>query len=534
MPQLDDIVQRRRTFAIISHPDAGKTTLTEKLLLFGGAIQMAGAVKAKGDRRRARSDWLKVEQERGISVSASVMTYDYAGCTFNLLDTPGHEDFSEDTYRTLTAVDSAVMVIDHAKGIETQTRKLFEVCRLRDIPIITFINKLDRDGLDPFELMDEIEQKLALDVTPASWPIGMGQAFLGCWDILNDRLVLIDKTKKDEMQDGIAFESLDDPALADHLPDYALAKLREDVEMIRELCPPFDMDAYREGSLTPVFFGSAVNNFGVRELLDGLANNAPPPRRQKARNGSGADDRIVLPHEDKVTAFVFKIQANMDPKHRDRIAFVRLCSGHFKKNMKLRHVRSGKTLNIHNAQLFLAQDREAAEDAYPGDIIGIPNHGNLAIGDTLTEGEEIRFTGIPSFAPELMQRVRPTDPLKAKHLGRALQQLGEEGAARILKPRFGSDWIVGVVGALQFDVLADRIRTEYQVPVAFEPANLLTARWITGSAPMIKEFCDKNGTAIADDHADAPVFMARNHWHLDTAVEEWPDLKFLKTKEQEL
>ncbi|MCR9254562.1 MAG: peptide chain release factor 3 [Alphaproteobacteria bacterium] len=532
MPQLEDIVQKRRTFAIISHPDAGKTTLTEKLLLFGGAIQMAGAVKAKGDRRRARSDWLKVEQERGISVSASVMTYDYAGCTFNLLDTPGHEDFSEDTYRTLTAVDSAVMVIDHAKGIEAQTLKLFEVCRLRDIPIITFINKLDRDGHDPFELLDEIEQKLALDVTPASWPIGMGQNFLGCWDILNDRLVLIDKLKKDEIQDGIAFDGLADPRLADHLPDYALEKLREDVEMVRELCPPFDLDSYREGHLTPVFFGSAINNFGVRELLDGLARNAPPPRRQKAVNGGA--DRIVMPDENKVTAFVFKIQANMDPKHRDRIAFVRLCSGHFKRNMKLRHVRSGKIMNIHNAQLFLAQDREAAEDAYPGDIIGIPNHGNLAIGDTLTEGEEIRFTGIPSFAPELMQRVRPTDPLKAKHLGRALQQLGEEGAARILKPRFGPDWIVGVVGSLQFDVLADRIRTEYQVPVMFEPAHLLTARWIDGDPAKVKEFCDKNGSAIADDHAGDPVFMARNHWHLDTAVEEWPDLRFLKTKEQQL
>lgn len=526
MTDLSSEIASRRTFAIISHPDAGKTTLTEKLLLFGGAIQMAGAVKARGEQRRARSDWMKVERERGISVASSVMTYDYAGCTFNLLDTPGHEDFSEDTYRTLTAVDSAVMVIDAARGIETQTRKLFEVCRLRNVPITTFINKMDREARDPFELLDEIEQTLALDVTPASWPIGMGRDFLGCYDLINDRLVLVSRSKGERPDEGEPCNGLDDPKLDELLPDYAVAKLREEVEMVRGLCPELDIEAYAAGHMTPVYFGSAINNFGVRELLDGLVARAPKPRAQEAR------ERVVAPDEQKFTGFVFKIQANMDPKHRDRIAFVRVCSGRFKRGMKLKHSRSGKTLNVHNAVLFLAQDRELAEDAVAGDIIGIPNHGNLRIGDVLSEGEDLHFTGIPSFAPEMLQKVRPDDPMKAKHLGRALQQLAEEGAARVIKPSVGADWIVGVVGTLQFEVMADRIRTEYDIPVRFEPTELMTARWVGGEQQMMKKFLDGNRAAVGVDHDGEPVFLARNAWHLNKATDDWPDLQFMKTREQ--
>ncbi len=551
MSDLHDAVSRRRTFAIISHPDAGKTTLTEKLLLFGGAIQLAGAVKARGDARRARSDWMKVEQERGISVTASVMTFDYGGCTFNLLDTPGHEDFSEDTYRTLTAVDSAVMVIDAAKGIEAQTRKLFEVCRLRDVPIITFINKLDREGRDPLELMDEIESTLALAVTPASWPIGMGQIFLACSDLLHERLVLLDRGRRPGGAGGPAAgasgaaggplrprgsvigpeevlrEGLADPRLDEVLPAATVARLREEVAMARALCPPFDFASYRGGHLTPVYFGSALNNFGVRELLDGVIEMAPSPRPQPAV------PRSVDPEEEAVSGFVFKIQANMDPKHRDRIAFVRLCSGRFERAMKLYHVRSGKTMAIHNPLLFLAQDRELAEEAWAGDIIGIPNHGNLRIGDALTEGEALRFTGIPSFAPELLRKVRPEDPMRAKHLGKALLHLAEEGAAQVFRPSVGTDWIVGVAGALQFDVLADRIRTEYDVPVHFEGTSLFTARWVEAADHQaLRRFTHANHASMAEDHNGLPVFLARNAWHLRTTAEEWPAIRFLKTREQ--
>ena len=455
---LHEAIARRRTFAIIAHPDAGKTTLTEKLLLFGGAIQLAGAVKARGEQRRARSDWMKVERERGISVSASVMSFDYADRSFNLVDTPGHEDFSEDTYRTLTAVDSAVMVIDAAKGIEAQTRKLFEVCRLRNVPIMTFINKMDREARDPFDLMSEIEQTLALDVTPASWPIGMGRDFKGCYDLIRDRLILMDRTRGDKLTEGVACDGLSDPKLNELLGAEIAQKLRDDVNMARGLCPPFNAEAYREGHLTPVYFGSAVNNFGVRELLLGLAEYAPPPRTQQA------DKRAVLPDENKVTGFVFKVQANMDPNHRDRIAFVRLCSGHFRRGIKMFHVRSGKPMAINNAVLFLARERELAEDAFAGDIMGIPNHGTLRIGDTLTEGEDLRFTGVPSFAPELLQRVQIGDPLKIKHMRRALEHFAEEGASQVFKPLIGSDWIVGVVGPLQFEVLAARIERNTGCP----------------------------------------------------------------------
>ncbi len=520
-------IPRRRTFAIIAHPDAGKTTLTEKLLLFGGAIQMAGAVKARGEQRRARSDWMKVERERGISVTASVMSFDYAGRSFNLVDTPGHEDFSEDTYRTLTAVDSAVMVIDAAKGIESQTRKLFEVCRLRDVPIMTFINKMDREARDPFDLLSEIEQTLALDVTVASWPIGMGRDFKGCYDLIRDRLILMDRKEGDRVSEGIACNGLNDPKLEEMLGGGDAAKLREDVEMVRGLCKPFALQSYREGHLTPVYFGSAINNFGVRELLLGLAEHAPSPRPQKA------DKRAVGPEEEKVTGFVFKVQANMDPNHRDRIAFVRLCSGHFRRGMKLFHGRSGKMMAINNAVLFLARDRELAEDAFAGDIMGIPNHGTLRIGDTLTEGEALNFMGVPSFAPELLQRVHIGDPMKVKHMRRALEHFAEEGASQVFKPLTGAEWIVGVVGQLQFEILAARMEAEYGLPAHFENAGVEAARWVESADPaLLKKFTDSNRGSLAEDHDGALVFLARNAWHLNRTIEENPGLTFLKAREQ--
>ncbi len=520
-------IERRRTFAIIAHPDAGKTTLTEKLLLFGGAIQLAGAVRARGEQRRARSDWMKVERERGISVTASVMSFDYADKSFNLVDTPGHEDFSEDTYRTLTAVDSAVMVIDGAKGIESQTRKLFEVCRLRDVPIITFVNKMDRESRDPFDLIGEIEETLALDVAPASWPIGSGADFKGCYDLLRDRLILLDKADRARLSEGIACQGLADPRLDELLGGEAAAKPREEVALARGLCKPFDPQAYREGHLTPIYFGSAFYNFGVRELLDGLAENAPSPRPQKA------DTRAIAPDEDKVTGFVFKVQANMDPNHRDRIAFVRLCSGHFRRGMKLFHNRSGKTLAVGNAVLFLARDRELAEDAFAGDIMGIPNHGSLRIGDTLSEGEAINFLGVPSFAPELLRRVHVADPMKIKHLRRALEHFAEEGASQVFKPLSGAEWIVGVVGPLQFEVLAARIEAEYGLSARIEEAGLDAARWIEADDPAILEaFVNANGGSLARDHDGALVFLARNAWHLNRAMEENPGLRFLKAREQ--
>ncbi len=526
MANLPNEVARRRTFAIIAHPDAGKTTLTEKLLLFGGAIQLAGAVKARGEQRRARSDWMKVERERGISVTASVMSFEYNGCAFNLLDTPGHEDFSEDTYRTLTAVDSAVMVIDAAKGIEAQTLKLFAACRLRDVPIITFINKMDRESREPLDLLSEIEDQLALDVTPASWPIGMGKTFRGCYDLLKDRLILFERGGKQD-EDVVEIKGIDDPKLDANLKPDEVQRLRDDIEMARGLMKPFDLGAYREGHLSPVYFGSAVNNFGVGELLSGLAEMAPPPRPQKAAT------RMVEPTEEKTTAFVFKIQANMDPKHRDRIAFTRLCSGKFERGMKMLHVRSGKQINLHNPVVFLAQDREIAEEGYAGDILGIPNHGNLRIGDTLTEGEPLQFVGIPSFAPEHLQAVRADDPLRAKHLGKALEQLAEEGAARVFRPEIGTDYIVGVVGALQFEILADRILTEYGLPVRFEPTSLHTARWIESDDPVaLKTFLDETRASVGKDHNGDHVFLARNAWHLDRAEKDHPKVRFLKVKEQ--
>ncbi|HTH97793.1 MAG TPA: peptide chain release factor 3 [Stellaceae bacterium] len=525
---LADTIAKRRTFAIISHPDAGKTTLTEKLLLFGGAIQQAGEVKARGEgRRNARSDWMAVERERGISVSSAVMTFAWEDLIFNLLDTPGHQDFSEDTYRTLTAVDSAIMVIDAAKGIEAQTRKLFEVCRLRDVPIITFINKLDREARDPFELMSEIESDLALDVTPATWPIGMGRNFHGTYDVLNDALLLFDRGEGERVTEAIRCDGLDDPKLEKLLPADALKQLKEEVEMVRGLCPPFDLEAYRAGTLTPVFFGSAINNFGVRELLRGVAELAPPPRPQPA------EPRAIEPTESKVSGFVFKIQANMDPQHRDRIAFVRLCSGRFQRGMKLRHVRSNRMMAISAPMFFMARDRNLAEEAWPGDILGIPNHGTLRIGDTLSEGEELKVTGIPNFAPEILRRVRLDDPMKSKHLKKALEQMAEEGVTRVFRPLIGTDQIVGVVGALQLDVLSARIRSDYDLKMHFEPAPYETARWVDATDKLaLKKFLDGNRGTLAEDHDGAPVYLARNSWDLNRTMQDWPDIKFFATKEQ--
>ncbi|HUK11369.1 MAG TPA: peptide chain release factor 3 [Stellaceae bacterium] len=519
-------IARRRTFAIISHPDAGKTTLTEKLLLFGGAIQLAGEVKARGERRRVRSDWMEVERERGISVSSAVMTFEHEGLTFNLLDTPGHQDFSEDTYRTLTAVDSAVMVLDAARGIEAQTLKLFEVCRLRDVPIITFINKLDREAREPFDLLDEIERTLALDATPASWPIGMGRDFLGTYDLFDDALLLFERGAGERVTEPVRCQGLDDPKLADLLPAHALAKLREDIEMARGLCKPFDLKSYREGHLTPVYFGSALNNFGVRELLRGIAELAPSPRPQPA------EPKPIDPDEPKVNGFVFKVQANIDPQHRDRVAFLRLCSGRFRRGMKLRHGRSGRLMAIQNPVFFLARERNLAEEAWPGDIIGIPNHGTLRIGDTLTEGDAIRVTGIPNFAPEILRRVRLEDPLKSKHLARALEQLAEEGVTRIFKPRAGGDWIVGVVGPLQLDVLTARIQAEYNLAVRIEGAPFVTARWVASDEHAeLERFLDANPSTVAEDHDGVPVYLARNNWDLETTMREWPKLRFTATRE---
>jgi peptide chain release factor 3 len=518
-------VARRRTFAIISHPDAGKTTLTEKLLLYGGAIQMAGQVRAKGEARRTRSDFMKMEKERGISVSASAMSFEYDGRWFNLVDTPGHEDFSEDTYRTLTAVDAAVMVIDGAKGVESQTRKLFEVCRLRELPILTFCNKMDRESRDTFEIIDEIQEALALDVTPASWPIGMGREFIGTYDLLRNRIELMDRADRNTRAQSIKIDGLDDPKAAEIIPAALLEKLREDVEMARELLPPFDRQAFLDGTLTPIWFGSAINSFGVQELMQGIATYAPPPQFRETAT------RDVSAAEDKVTGFVFKVQANMDPKHRDRVAFVRLCSGHFIRGMKLTHVRSGKPMAIASPVMFLAAEREITEDAWAGDIIGIPNHGQLRIGDALTEGEDLRFTGIPAFAPELLQNVRAGDPMKAKHLEKALTQLAEEGAAKLFKPVIGSGWIVGVVGALQFDVIASRIEVEYGLPVRLEPTQFNGARWIAGPKDKVEAFMAANRGHMAQDHDGDPVYMIRLQWDLDRVIRDHPDVRLTAVKE---
>ncbi|WP_371223674.1 peptide chain release factor 3 [Roseovarius sp. 2305UL8-3] len=524
-PDLPPEIARRRTFAIISHPDAGKTTLTEKFLLYGGAIQMAGQVRAKGEARRTRSDFMQMEKDRGISVSASAMSFDFNDLRFNLVDTPGHSDFSEDTYRTLTAVDAAVMVIDGAKGVESQTQKLFEVCRLRDLPILTFCNKMDRESRDTFEIIDEIQENLAIDVTPASWPIGQGRDFIGCYDLMNDRLELMDRADRNKVAETVQINGLDDPKLADHVPADLIDQMREEIEMARELLPALDSQAVLEGHMTPIWFGSAINSFGVQELMQGIGTYGPQPQPQRA------DPRQIMPEESKVSGFVFKVQANMDPKHRDRVAFLRLASGHFKRGMKLTHVRSKKPMAISNPVLFLASDRELAEEAWAGDIIGIPNHGQLRIGDTLTEGEALRVTGIPSFAPELLQSCRAGDPLKSKHLEKALMQFAEEGAAKVFKPNLGSGFIVGVVGALQFEVLGSRIELEYGLPVRFEASQFTSARWVKGDKQAIDKFINSNKQHIAHDHDGDVVYLTRLQWDIDRVERDFPDVTLSATKE---
>jgi peptide chain release factor 3 len=514
-------VERRRTFAIISHPDAGKTTLTEKLLLFGGAIQLAGQVKAKRDRRSTRSDWMAVERERGISVVTSVMTFEYEGHVFNLLDTPGHEDFSEDTYRTLTAVDSAVMVIDAAKGIEPRTRKLFEVCRLRDIPIITFINKMDRESRDPFDLIDEIEKTLALDTAPVTWPIGRGRDFVGTIDVQSGEVSLLDG---EGARGGPRAMTIAEIAALS--PRLDAAAFEGELELVRHGCKRFDRQAFREGHTTPVFFGSALKNFGVGDLLQALATMAPPPRAQ------AADKRVVTAAEPAMSAFVFKIQANMDPKHRDRIAFVRLCSGKLNRGMKVKQVRTGKSISLNAPQFFFAQDRVLAEEAHAGDVVGIPNHGTLRIGDTLTEGEDFNFVGVPSFAPEILRRVRLPDAMKAKKLAQALQELAEEGVAQVFRPVDGSPALVGVVGPLQLDVLKARLAAEYGLTIEWDVPQFQLARWITaGDRKALDRFKTAHGSSIAEDLDGDLVFMARSAFDLDYTGRENKEVAFTDVKD---
>ncbi len=518
---------RRRTFAIISHPDAGKTTLTEKLLLFGGAIQMAGSVKGRKAARHATSDWMKLEQERGISVTSSVMQFPYDGRIVNLLDTPGHADFGEDTYRVLTAVDSALMVIDVAKGVEERTIKLMEVCRLRNTPIMTFINKLDREGKEPIELLDEVESVLDIQCAPVTWPIGMGKRLKGVVHLLTGEVHLYEPGRNFTRQDSTIFKSIDDPAFEQRIGTAVLAELRDELELVQGASHPFDIEKYLSGEQTPVFFGSAVNNFGVQLLLDFFVNNAPAPQPRETTT------RDVDPTEEKLTGFVFKIQANMDPQHRDRVAFMRVCSGKFTAGMKAFHVRTGKELKLANALTFMASDREIAETAYSGDVLGIHNHGTVSIGDSFSEGESITFTGIPNFAPELFRRARLRDPLKLKQLQKGLAQLSEEGATQFFRPLMSNDLILGAVGVLQFEVVAYRLKAEYGVDAIFEPVSISTTRWIRcASERKLEEFRDKNASHLALDAADQLVYLAPTRVNLQLAQERAPDVEFLATREQ--
>ncbi len=525
MSDIQQEVARRRAFAIISHPDAGKTTLTEKLLLFGRAIQMAGTVKGRKAARHATSDWMALEQQRGISVTSSVMQFPYRECIINLLDTPGHEDFSEDTYRTLTAADSALMVIDCAKGVEQRTIKLMEVCRLRDTPILTFINKLDREGRDPLELLDEVEDILKIRCAPMTWPIGMGKAFKGVFDLYADKVHLFTPSHGGKIQEGEVIEGLDNPRL-DELFGSLADELREEVDLVLGASHAFDLEAYRRGELTPVYFGSAINNFGVSELLDALVDYAPPPPPRKTLT------REVVANEEKFSGFVFKIQANMDPAHRDRIAFLRICSGRYTEGMKVRHVRIGRDVKIPKAITFLAADRENVEDAWSGDIIGLHNHGTIQIGDTFTEGEDLKFTGIPHFAPELFRRARLKDPLRMKALQKGLLELCEEGASQLFRPFNSNDLIVGAVGVLQFDVVAHRLLHEYKVECQFEPVNVATARWVEcEDEKRLAEFRKKAHDNLALDGDENLTYIAPTRINLDLTMERWPEIRFHATRE---
>ena len=521
----DSEINRRRTFAIVSHPDAGKTTLTEKLLLFGGAIQLAGAVKGRKAARHATSDWMKLEQQRGISVTSSVMQFPYGGCIVNLLDTPGHEDFSEDTYRTLTAVDSALMVIDCAKGVEERTIKLMDVCRLRDTPIMTFINKLDRDGRDPMALLDEVEQVLKIRCAPLTWPIGMGRELKGIYHFGTDRIHIYEGEKSGKLGETRVIQGLASAEAEEILGGDAKA-YRAEVELVRGASHAFDLQEYLAGRLTPVFFGSAISNFGVRELLDEFVAHAPAPRPRATVK------RLVQPTEEKLTGFVFKIQANMDPQHHDRIAFVRLCSGRYTPGLRVNHVRIGREVKIADALTFMAAERERVEEAYAGDIIGIHNHGTVAIGDTFTQGESLTFIGIPNFAPEIFRRVVLKDPLKAKALNKGLAQLCEEGATQLFKPLRNNELILGAVGLLQFDVVAFRLKEEYGVDCVFDSIPVATARWVEGDDPKrMQEFRDKAFENLAVDHGDSLVYVAPTLINLQLTQERWPELCFRKTRE---
>ncbi|MBI5143078.1 MAG: peptide chain release factor 3 [Nitrospirae bacterium] len=523
--QLSAEIKRRRTFGIISHPDAGKTTLTEKLLLFGGAIQLAGAVKARKAARHATSDWLSIEKERGISVTTSVMKFNYRDFEINLLDTPGHQDFSEDTYRVLTAVDSALMVIDGVNGVEPQTEKLMEVCRMRNTPIITFINKLDREGMEPLDVLADIENKLQIECAPMSWPIGIGKRFKGVYNLYRKELHLFTPGQDTRAADGIVITDLFDPKLDELLGSSADA-LRDDIELLQDAANPFDLEHYLRGNQTPVFFGSAINNFGVRELLDAFVENAPHPGPRPAVT------RDVLPDEEAFSGFVFKIQANMDPAHRDRIAFLRICSGRFTRGMKVMHHRLGKEITIANATIFMAQDRANIDEAWPGDIIGVHNHGTIKIGDTFTTKEPLKFTGIPNFAPEHFRRVRIKNPMKIKQLQKGLVQLAEEGAIQVFRPQIGSDYILGAVGSLQFDVTMARLAAEYGVDAVYEAADYSMARWIDcGDRKMLDDFRHKLQTHLFTDAEDQLAYLGPGKWHLDYVAEQWPQIVFRKTKE---
>ncbi len=525
MSQLLDQLKRRRTFAIISHPDAGKTTLTEKLLLFGGAIQMAGTVKGRKAARHATSDWMEMEKQRGISVTSSVMQFPYGDAVVNLLDTPGHEDFSEDTYRTLTAVDSALMVIDVAKGVEDRTIKLMEVCRLRDTPILTFVNKLDREGRDAMEILDEVEEVLKIKCAPVTWPIGMGKRFKGVYDLRTNKTHLFSATHGGKIQEGEVIEGIENPRLDEVIGDQA-EELREEIELVQGASHELDLDAYSRGELTPVFFGSAINNFGVRELLDAFVEYAPGPIIRQTQQ------RSVEPSEPKFSGFVFKIQANMDPAHRDRIAFLRVCSGSYKKGMKMRHVRIGKTVQVSNAITFQADERRHVEEAWPGDIIGLHNHGTMQIGDTFTEGEELKYEGIPYFAPELFRRVVLKDPLRMKALQKGVLQLCEEGATQVFRPLKNNDMILGAVGVLQFDVAAERLKSEYGVEAIVEGVSVATARWVKcDDAKMMERFRVKAYENLAIDGDDQLVYLAPTRVNLDLTMERWPEVEFLATRE---